>query len=359
MFWLLGCEEDSSASDASLRLRWLQSWPDEGPAEARLGLDWALSSLGGLPPADGSALAEEGEVLRLDLEAAGLDPELLAVEADDDLRLFGALDLGRWLMATLFTPEVYYRSTGACPSLDEWAARHPTDADFVATESAIVDGARDIGLRLDPATAAEVAFSARAEGHAELETLDLMPSGQQRFAVYDEDGRLAPASSEAAVGPPGRCMWCHEGRLMPLIVEGEAVEGSLTPAEFSAQVELAQAALDEARAGLSTSVDYAVGTHEWTERLVQGFLAPTADRVAAEWQTDEAEVAQWLAGLPTTVDEEYGDDRLRYARADVDAALEERLAAAGESWTPPPTPASARELDPAEVDWDPGRFACD
>lgn len=387
---LLACagspKEPPEEGRTTPRLRWVRAYEGDSWEGAVSGLSWQLSLLGAIPPADGGAISvlsadEDRVVLTLDTEALGLgegarqrlDEVLDGLNQSDEARIFGAVDLGRMLLGTLYDPWIYYTMTGACPTLEAWEKVHlPEDpARFAVNDSLLVPGEREIRLPLDPDSADAVAFLA-SEGEGSLsdgsflalehETLDLMSNGQQRFAVYDGGGEIIPAAAETAAGQPGRCMWCHEGDIQVISAGNEAVEGYLDLASFQAQLDRAQALLDQRRQRVASAVDWSdAEAHARGELLVETFLAPSPERLAREWGLDAASLEALIGplSLSSAINEEYPEQGPLLSRAELDDALPgllEGLAAlsadeldASGGYQPIPTLSSAREPGAEEL----------
>ncbi|MBM4391746.1 MAG: hypothetical protein FJ090_11535 [Deltaproteobacteria bacterium] len=309
----------------SLRLRWLQGYPGETWVIAQEGLWWALSDLGAVP-GDGALRVVQARrdevVFDLDLSALGLpdgalEPARAELAGSAEAEAHGAVDLGRFLLRTLYEPWRYYAITGACLSRPE-----PVDAEhYAVTTSLLLAGDRLVRYTANPATLEAVLFVV-GEGEGDIaegtfvatehETVSLMANGQFRYAVYDESGALVPAATAGPAGQPGKCRWCHEYRLQTGTPDNESAEGYVDYARFSEQVAVATARSDEARAqvpGVAWPGDVAHDRAEW---LAEAFMWPDAARVALEYGDID------LDGLSSTDLVEYGWTD-RYRRADIDA----------------------------------------
>lgn len=380
--------EDEARPDHALPLVWVRGDDTEDWDQARAGLWWALSLLGAAPTDEGAVRVERETADRvlyaLDLDALGLEePALEALDAavapllaSDERRVFGGVDTGRFLMATVYSPWRYYAITGACDTLDGWRASRLGEATerFAVTDSLLVDGDREITLRPDPGAWTELAWQA-AEGEGsledgsfealELEVLDLMANGQQRFAVYGTDGALRPASTATPAGQPGRCMWCHEGN-MQVISDGNVdLYGYITLEQFKFQLSASQALTDQIRGAAQSPVRWGDDeVHAYGELLEEHFLSPSAVRLGREWGVTEEEARALVdgLGLPQHESDEYPDLPPLYTRGDVDAALPGLLSTLaelsaldlpsepGEDFDPVGVLASARELEPEDFD---------
>ncbi len=344
---LLGCgpgdavgdvRDDSARSSGLVPLTWYRSEPQETWADAAAGLDWALSQLGALPPPDGALLVDEVAAdrvrFRLDLDALALpDParnvlEITAAELEAHPGT-GSDDLGRFLLRSLHEPWRYLAATGACATLADWRATRPVESVvYAVTTSLLTSGERRITLPDAAADWSTIAmFAEEGEGSlvtgdfapVEAETVDVMPNGQFRYAVYGADGALLPAATASPAGTPGKCAWCHEATLEAGTSANASAPGYLDYAAWITRRDADQALIEDYRASLATSIAYATPVvHESGERLVEGFLLPDAARVAREWGMTEAEVVAVLGEGTESLDELGWTGR--YRRADVDAA---------------------------------------
>jgi hypothetical protein len=334
-----------AAGSLTLALSWTPSAVGVDAAALRQGLDWNLGLLGALPPADGSHLAVDDTVVPwrvdLDLAAVGFDAAALAVwEAilpevweSEELAQTGTVDVGRLLMLSLHEPWRYAAFTGACSSLSGWesARLDPAPEFYDVVVSLLAEGGRTVALPPADVPIVDVAFRMETgvvpvddpEWTAlEVEVLDLMPNGQQRFAAYDAGGAWRPESDATVVraGTSGRCQWCHEGNLQLGTYENPSTAEAISYAEWESRIGAWQVALDAWRAGLDSSIDWEDrAAHTQGELLVREFLLPSTDRVAAELGVSAAEVTDLLGA--GEADEEYPTRGEVHLRAAVDALL--------------------------------------
>lgn len=353
---LAGCgpADDSGAPrpEAEFRLAWYPADETETWDDVEVGLDWAWSQMGALPPpgtANGTRTSVDGVVtFPVALDDLALPPSAREVVDTVVAELSPAgepVDIGRFLMRSLHEPARYAAMTGACPTRGEWAAARQA-ADpllYAVTTSLLTSEDRRVALNAGPTVVGAIGYLAESgEGSLadgtftprEAEVVDVMPNGQFRYAVYGEDGALLPAGEHAPTGTPGKCAWCHEDHIQAGSDANASAEGYIDHATWTSERVAAQAVLDSYRASLATSIDFSPPVHEAAERLVEGFLFPDDRRVALEWGVSEAAVRILLGG-GTADQEEFGWTG-RHRRADVDAA-----AAAGEVVRTLP---SAREL---------------
>jgi hypothetical protein len=311
-----------------VRLRWLRGYPEESWEVARDGTWWALSDLGAVPTASAMVThqAEDDRVtfdvdvslLSLgDAALAALQPARAELMGSEEMATHGAVDLGRFLLRTLYEPWRYYGITGACLSPPTLAAPEL----YAVTTSTLVSGHRLVSYTVDPRSVGEILYVA-SEGTGSLEdgsfvpgeseTVTVMPNGQFRYAVYDGAGDLVPAASESPAGQPGKCRWCHEYQVQRGTSENASAEGFVDYARFVEQVEVATARIEEARAEVPIVSWPGAVAHERAERLVDAFSWPSVERIELEYG------AMDVAGLEVTDLPEHGWTS-RYRRQDIDA----------------------------------------
>ena len=240
MFLLLvipGCsrtEQDRPLSprdpDLVIQLRWMKSYPSQSRSKADTGLFWALSFLGAKLPADAAVISWSGNVVTVDLDAAGVPQGSRAgleeAAAASQVQRRVSRD-GRYrcrpirLSELCVAPTSTTRSPESAPTYAEFRARHS----FAPRQVAIVESAVAYGNRLievakgdDFNSIAFVAFEGTGSlphhsfQKTDIETLDLMENGQLRFGLYDLEGHLKAATTPAltAAGKPSKCLFCHE-----------------------------------------------------------------------------------------------------------------------------------------------------
>ncbi len=329
MILLLACAgtvaESAPGPGSTLRLRWLQGYPGETWVIAEEGLWWALSDLGAIPGegalevvrASTDEVVFDLDLSRLGLADEALEPVRAELAESAEAEAFGAVDLGRFLLRTLYEPWRYYAITGACLSRPEV----PEAEYYAVTTSLLLGGDRLVSYTPDPGTLDAVLFLA-GEGQGEIaegsfvatehETVSLLPNGQFRYAIYDEGGALIPAATVGPAGQPGKCRWCHEYHLQTGTPDNQSAEGYVDYARFIEQVAVATARSDEARAEVPMVAWPGDVAHDRAEWLAEAFMWPDAARVALEYGDID------LEGLSSTDLVEYGWTE-RYRRVDIDA----------------------------------------
>lgn len=304
--FFLACTPAPGARD--LPVRWVRS-RDESFEQADAGFRWGLASVGAAPL--GAVLRDvrgDGDLrtATLDLDAAGfaegalpaVDAALAPLRDSDEIERLGGVDLGRVAMRLFYDPWSYYALTGACASFGDWDARFGVDAPgvFAATSSSVAYAERRVDYPTEAGAVSDLRFVAwggtgsLVDGtfvEAAPETLQALPTGQIRFASYDEDGQLVPVSdpTSSVAGQPGTCQWCHEGHLQPAFVDTVPAPGTLDADAWNALVPGWNALL-AARQSAVTGVEWDVATHSWLEHLAEDFAEPSVERLAREWGDD-------------------------------------------------------------------------
>jgi len=325
---------------------------------AKAGFIWSLSAVGAHPKTDKQGILIHRETsdsvwFELNLVEVGFSSTqqdvlvevLRPLQESDEYNLFGAVDVGRFLMVTLSEPWNYYALTGACRQLSSWqdANLQSDRARYWIDDSALVDGHRSIEFNRDVVSVEEIALVASNGAGLldrgtfvplEFETVDIMANGRQRYAIYDQNGSLIPAAEPAVspAGQPGKCMWCHESHLMFGFQQSSFALG-LTTDVFDTQILMQQEIISDHRTEVGGAIDYETyDVHEWSERLIESFLAPSVQRIALEWDRPQSEVMVLLfgAGLQWNADKEYAEADMLFRRDEVDRLFAENVS----SWYP-------------------------
>ncbi|MEL6343724.1 MAG: hypothetical protein AAFV53_11375 [Myxococcota bacterium] len=319
--------------------------------QARDGLAWSLSNMGALPPPQTATwIAIQQEDARriqfdLNLDAVGFDPRAhdalrRAVQPlldSDEMATVGTVDVGRFLMRTLYSPWQYYAITGACADRQEWTDRYlsETTDQYAVTLSLLSEKHRRITFNDRPwETIQEIAFLSES-GSGDLqqgdfspidfEVIDIMSNGQQRFAVYDAQGSLISAIPDThPAGQPGSCMWCHEGYIQYGTFENPSASGYIDYLLWEERVFEMVDRLTAHRDTLETAVVFDNLNHTYGELLTREFLYPTPGRLSAEWDADAAALIA-AQGLHTTSDEEHPARGEIVTRTDADQVFIHQL----------------------------------
>jgi hypothetical protein len=155
-----------------------------------------------------------------------------------------------------------------------------------------------------------------------------MENGQLRFGLYDLEGHLKDATTPTltTAGKPSKCLWCHEINLQAPFRNLTDVEGYYSTKEFNELLAAATRVIAGYRKTLASKVDFTrLQDHSNAEDLYMSFAAPTASRLATEWNMPLERVKQRLASRNLKThphSERIGDDILGdelYDRNQVDS----------------------------------------
>lgn len=309
----------------------------------RTGLIWSFSFLGAALPEgsfNSSARWSDEKTFTCDLSQLGFSSEALdALQVITERLKFseeyderGGIDIGRFLMLTLYSTPHYYRITGMNYSLQEMKEKYfsGNTFEFAVTNSGVAFNDRLI--QMDDAASALKVFFAASEGSGNLsdstftalehEVFDVMPNGQMRFALFDANGKrkLSGDSTLGIAGKPGKCMWCHESSVLPLYTTNSDLPGYLTSQQFDDRVTNSGNLISAYRAALNSEVNYLnKQDHTKSELLYIGFMEPSAFRIAHEWGIPVSQVDAKLSGLSTHIYPEFPFLGNLYHRKEVDA----------------------------------------
>lgn len=334
-------QQPVTAPDLSLNLKWNKAYATQTPAMVEEGLVWCFSFLGATLPVNSYPKGlqwKSSSIVAIDLSELGFNNTALNAfaalipqfKASTEYKQTGSVDIGRFVMLTLNSSNHYYKITGAKERYHEFESSFSYDSIKAAfIESSVSKGQRLIRLATGNLVS-KWGFVA-ASGHGSLpdntfhesehEVLDIMPNGQFRVAIYDENNELATAADSmyTFAGKPAKCLWCHEVQLKITYDGKTSVPGYYPIDSFQAIIRRKQVVLDGYRSGLSSRLNYTNWRdHTLMELLYISFMEPSAGRLANEWNMSEEQVKNRLVGLQTHLHDEFlylGD---LYYRKDVE-----------------------------------------
>lgn len=311
-----------------ITLKWNKSYSSETPQQVETGLQWCFSFLGAtLPPSTYKQALEwtSQTHIRINLEKLGFNAGALhafsallsKLISSQEYTKTGAIDIGRFVMLTLNSSNHYYKITGAEPDYNTFESRFNYDSMKVAIlESSVSKGERLIRLPKGniPAswgfTAAEGSGSLKDHSFVakEHEVITIMPNGQLRFAVYNEQQELIPGanSMHTDAGKPAKCLWCHEIVIQRSFSAVTSLPGYYPIDTFTSIIKRKMELLGQYRSNLSSVLDFTKRQdHTQVELLYSTFMEPSADRLANEWGISINAVKSRLSGLSTHQHQEF------------------------------------------------------
>lgn len=309
----------------SIELAWTPGLLLTDKRDMETGLAWVLSLLGAELPS-GSLNRATSPVsdhdFTINFNKLGFTDDALRaihrvlqrLKMSEEYQQKGNIALGRLVMLMLNSSYHYYEITDVPETISEFRSLYNFNGQqLTVTNSAITS----VHRLLEVANAAGYAQIAHIGGESgqefragrafkptEFETLDVLPNGQLRFAVYGANGRLKPFADDALTlaGRPAKCMWCHESGIQPFfsIEPVQSTDSTLTEEEFLEIRETQTNWIHTYRMRLDTDLDFSNRSdHQFAEWIYEDFMEPTAQEVAHEWGISlEATMAR-LQGVET------------------------------------------------------------
>ncbi len=294
-----------------ITLEWHKAYPDQNFKIVKLGLLWSLSYLGAELPKndlDSAIQFKDSCTFNLCYNKLGFNKSAIkalniicdSLKKSDEYKKNKSIDLSRFIVLTLYSPFHYYQITQALPNLQQFIKKYQLENPeyFGVTNSTVSKSHRFIKFSKDTASIFSIGFMAE-EGDGSLvdntfkaevfETFDIMPNGQFRYSIYDEQGKLTDASSDklSSAGAVGKCMWCHETYLQPLFTKNIPIQNMLSNAEFENKMATIQKKLDTYRKTLNTEIHFEnKQDHTSAELLYISFMEPSAMRLIKEFRGD-------------------------------------------------------------------------
>jgi hypothetical protein len=333
-------QENFSNNEQKIVLRWSKAYADEDQKKIETGLMWGFSFLGAtLPVREGAFSWKDSKYVEVNIDKLGFSDEArdalvkisTVIKQNEEYRLKNGMDIGRFIMLIFNAPDHYYAITGAKKHLDLFTANYM----FQTERAAIIESCVSKTHRLISFPQSEeigkTAYMA-AEGDGSLldgtfiakkyEVLDIMPNGQLRFAVYNEDGNLIAGVADTMVtnaGKAAKCLWCHEVNIQPPFYAVTSVADYMKPEEFKDSVLYKMNILRKFRNALTQGIDYGHSSeHYLLELLYISFTEPSAERLAEEWGLSVSEVKSRLSNLQTHIYPEFPYLGNLYNRSEVE-----------------------------------------
>lgn len=362
----LGGKDNIRIENLEINLRWYTGSFNQTKEEMKTGLAWGLSSLGAMLPAgslNDAMTFKEDKLFSIDLSKVGFSEQAetalqkIVTQLKDSraYRENGDIELGRFVVLTLNSSYHYFQITGVPTTVQAFINTYHFDDKKVKVANSTVALEERLIEVAEASQFEEIAYLC-TEGVGsfenntfqpkEYETMDFMPNGQLRFALYDIKGKLKPAADIAITlaGKPSKCLWCHETNILPFFsVNPVFDEGDcLTEEEFLDIRKQQLVMVSQYRKSLIGEIDFDQRqAHQLMEHIYIDFMEPSVDRLAKEWNVSLDEVKSRLSGLTTHTQEEFGFTDL-YERKDVDGVG---------ILIVPQVPHSAREFSPNEPDF--------
>ncbi len=333
-FW--SCEP-KKMDTTTIQLKWNKGYAQDSIERKTVALKWCLTFLGSHLAADTSlvGLNYNDSIIKLDVSQIGFSKAARTslqklngvLKSSEEYKTNGSLDVGRYIALTIGSPLHYYKIVEVPKHIDEFKSKYAFDSlPVYINNSSIAHGDRIIFSASEITGTKQAYLSLEVDSiHREVlefETVELMPNGLSKFALYDHDGNLkASASPEITrAGKPAKCMWCHEIGIQPLFRDQVNVKGFLTHEAFQDSID---AYNERLRAHQKKYwKDPALlhkKLHTEMEIAYISFMEPSLEYVANEWNLPIETVKTKLASLKTHRHEEFDFLGDLYHRREIDA----------------------------------------
>lgn len=312
-------ETENEWQPNKITLIWNKSFDGQSQSDVKTGMIWTLSWLGAELPKGSFEKAcawSDSTRFTINLDSVGFNESARhalrvicdSIKRSEEYAHYDGIDVGKFVMLTLGSTWHYYEITGVPETLDEFKRKYKFDSTahlFGVTNSGVAEGHRKIYFSRDTALFHCGFIAEEGDGSLEsatfkammYECFDIMPNGQLRFMVYDENGNLAAGSPSAIgdAGKPTKCLWCHETHVQSLFIENQPVTGMLTNEGFMQIRDSIQSRLERYRLILATDMDWKnQRDHTLSELLYITYMEPTVMHLTNEWRMNDADVLALL-----------------------------------------------------------------
>lgn len=321
--------------DTKINLRWIKAYEGETWEKIQTGLAWSLSFLGAELPSGSlnkSIKRIDSSLFSIDFSQVGFNIYALqqiakildTLKKTDEYHKMQGIDLGRFIVLTVYSTNHYYAITGVEKQLSSFIQKYRYLNHYQSFAIINSGVARENRLvKFKPVSAIKKLAFIAEEGHGDLkkgtfttevyEVFDVMKNGQLRFAVYDKSGSLIPATPSefgnpmfGGAGKPGKCMWCHESNLQPLFYPTDEVVSYCSKQLFLSWIDSSKILLEKYRNGLRSDINYHnKQDHTFSELLYISFMEPSLMRLSNEWHEDTLTIRKRLKNTHTHSYEEF------------------------------------------------------
>lgn len=326
----------SDRVDYEINLQWNKGYKEDTFDRSYTGLKWALSYLGSTIANDsiGKGITYKDSIITLNVKQLGFSKNASTTLAklqyifkgSEAYKKNNAMDLGRYVALTFGNSHHYYAIVGVPKRLNYFEELYAFDSiNGYVDNSSVSKVDRIISFSEISANNSQGFISAEVDSIdnaiLEYETMEIMPNGQLKFGIYDEDGQLKEAanSSITRAGKPAKCIWCHEVVVQPLFRTQQNHKGYLsylkfkdTLTYFNLKLQVYQDSLWKDKTLLNKKL------HTELELLYISFMEPNAERISREWNMPLLEVKQKISHLNTHIHDEFPFLGNLYHRKNID-----------------------------------------
>ena len=304
----------------TLFLKWNKAYPDDTIDKSIIGLKWALSYIGAELPVNEVGVSYSSTTISIDINKLGFTQNAkekltllhTKIILSNEYQINNSIDLGRYVTLLIGASQHYYELVGTPTTLAEILNNYTllpqkgyVNNSGVSLEHRNIQFSEQDGF--NQVFLSEELDSVSGEIY-EYETIELLPNGQLRFGIFDENGNRKnnADASHSNAGKPAKCMWCHESNINQMYNPQNDYSGYLPFNEFQNTLINYRESNRNLKLALTDGVDFSqTQQHTLTELLYISFMEPSAERLSLEWNKSLNEVQNLLAGLPTHVYDEF------------------------------------------------------
>ncbi|SNS12931.1 hypothetical protein [Dokdonia pacifica] len=313
---ICSCSNKGTTQDPNIiYLKWNKSYPKDALERNKSGLKWALSFLGSTIALDTTltGITHNNDIIKLDVSNSGFTKKAIPhlqelnriIQNSEEYQKRGHIDMGRYVALTIGSSNHYYKIVDTPLHLYDLEASYTFDTlTAFINNSGISHIDREIQYSINNKPNRLAFISAERDTVTgeiqEYETVELMPNGHSRFALYDIEGNLKTVGDKIVTraGKPAKCMWCHESNIQPLFSKQLDVVGYIPSNDFLDSLKRYNNALKKyQREVWRDSVFLNRRLHTEMEIAYIKFMEPSIEQLANEWQLSQEDVLKKVAHL--------------------------------------------------------------
>lgn len=331
------CSKTKKEQELEINLKWNKAYTEDTFERSSTGLKWALSYLGSSIASDVSlkGISFKDSIITLNVEQLGFSKHAKTqlaklhyiFKTSESYKKNNSLDLGRYIALTFGNSYHYYAIVDIPNSLEQFEQLYTFDSMRGYIDNSSVSKVHRIISYSELSENNNQGFiSAEIDSISndtlEFETIQRMPNGQLKFAVYDANGVLKNVADKnvTRAGKSSKCIWCHETKLLPMFKPQRNHLGYLKFTPFNDSLKYFNRKLQDYQNTIWKDEKLLnKDLHTELELLYISFMEPNAERISREWNMPLGDVKQKLAYLETHLHKEFPFLGNLYHRKDIDA----------------------------------------
>lgn len=329
------CTPKEQRNPAIINLKWNKAHEGDSLYNNIAGLKWTISFLGSNIALDTTltGITHTDSIISLDVTKVGFTPKAsrylkllnTKIQASEEYQIKENIDLGRYMALTIGSPNHYYKIVDIPLTLAELEAQQLLGLlKGYVNNSGVSKIHREIqfsnGKGFKKVFISAEKDSVKGAIH-EFETVQQMPNGLSKFALYDANGNLKPAAdpTKTRAGKPAKCMWCHEASIQPMFKAQLDVDGYITFNEFLDTLKRNNRELKVFQKSIwQDSLIIKRKLHTQMEIAYISFMEPNIEQLSREWGISKERVREKIGHLKTHIHHEFEFLGELYHRKEVD-----------------------------------------